>query len=109
MASLFLALQSISDWLLVGIYDFSTDAFSYLVIKMTEGSVAFTIWATSFGWDVAKNVIDSLGLSTAMNLAFSSIDSQSMQIVYYLKLPEVLNTILTGSVTRYVLNFIPFV
>jgi len=107
------------DWLIVPIdffvkwfnetiYQFFVSAFAYLVEQMTLASIKFTIWSSQFAWDIAKTIINDLGVTDALNTAWSSLDGDIISILSFFQIPDVVNILLTAFVTSYTLKFIPF-
>ena len=103
------AITYLAEFVNSGIYELLTNFIAYLIIKFTEFSIAITIFFTTLGWGVAKAIITQLDLSSHLNNTLGYLDSNALQIIYYMKIPEALNVILTGALTRYALTFIPFV
>ncbi len=97
------------EFLTTGIYDLLTDAFAYFVEVSTITMLNSAIVATTFAWDVARVIISDLNLSSFLDSTWASFDSQTLGIIQFFKVPEAINLVLSATVTRYVLNFIPFV
>jgi len=95
-------------WFNETIYEFFVNAFAYLVEQMTLASIKFTIWSSQFAWDIAKNIIDDLGVTDALNSAWSTIPGDTVSILAFFQIPDVINILLTALVTSYTLKFIPF-
>lgn len=90
------------------IYQFFVDAFAYLVEQLTLGSIKFMIWSMQFGWDVAEQIILDLGLNDKLNQAWGLMDNDTISILSFFGIPEVVSILLSAIVTSYVLKFIPF-
>lgn len=97
------------EFLTTGIYNLLTDAFAYYVEVTTVTMLNTAIVATAFAWDVAQVIISDLNLSEFLESTWSNFDSQTIGIIQFFKVPEAFNLILSATVTRYVLNFVPFV
>ncbi len=99
----------IASWLASGIYDTLTNVLGYWLAKLNEAVFLILLYFMQFGWDIFKIAFAQLDLSNQLNSMLSGIESKTLNIVFYMRIPEALNIILTGAITRYVLNFIPFI
>jgi len=95
-------------WFQETIYEFFVSAFAYLVESMTLASIKFTIWSSQFAWDIAKQLINDLGVTDALNSAWSTIPGDTVSVLAFFQIPDVVNILLTAFVTSYTLKFIPF-
>lgn len=59
-------------------------------------------------WDVARDILSDLGISQLIGSMFSHFDSQVLDLMLYFRVPEMINTVITAYVTRYVMSWIPF-
>ena len=72
---------------------------------------AFLAWvqiqkfAIQNAWNVAKAVIETLDISSALESAFTGLDSTVAQFITILKVPEFINLIVQAHVTKAVLGF----
>jgi len=101
-------LRSIGRFFTQDIYQFFVDAFAYMVEQLTLGSIKFTIWSMGFAWDVSKTIIDDLGVSDQLNAAWASLDSETVNVLTFFAIPELIGMLVTAAVTAYTLKFIPF-
>ncbi|MFZ2404289.1 MAG: DUF2523 family protein [Methylobacter sp.] len=92
-----------------GIYDLAVWAFTKIVEMSVLASLNFILWALPFAWDVAKNIIQDIGLSTILNNAWNSLDSTILGYATALRIPDSVNLIISAFFTKFVLRFIPFV
>lgn len=90
------------------IYGFAHEAFAHFVEMSTLGMIEFTIWSVQFSWGVAKVIIIDLGLSNYLDQAWSMMGSDTISILAFFGIPEVVSILLTALITSYVLKFIPF-
>lgn len=97
-------LIDIYEWLTVGIYDFVTQAFAYLVEWMVVSAITTKIFMAKFAWDVAKNILINVGISDLIQSYWSTIPSENMNTFTFFRLPEVVNILLQAHVTRFVLS-----
>lgn len=96
------------DWLFYGIYDFFVEAFAYLVEVLTIWMVKSAIVTTQFAWDVAEQIILDIGVTQALNSAWSTIPGDTASVLAFFAIPDVVNILLSALVTRWVLKFVPF-
>ncbi len=96
------------DFIYTGIYDFLTEWTAYFIIKATIASIDFKLFMIRFAWDTAKQILQQLNISNAINNAFSSLDSNVVMVLSFLHVPETINLILMALVTKFVLRFLGF-
>ena len=87
------------------IYQFVTEVFGQFVIWATVGLIKFKIMMLVFAWDVAQQIMAELNLSSYINAAFASLDSDLFGFICFFHIPEFVNIVVSALVTRYVLNF----
>ena len=107
MDAFFNFFTEIHDWLTSGIYDFAVSAMAYFIEKATLAYLAFLNAAIPFAWNVAEKILNDLNVSAQINAAWAEFPSMSRAVMTALKIPEVLNTLLTGFATKFVIRFIP--
>jgi hypothetical protein len=69
-------------------------------------SVAGSLQAITFSWDVASEILSSLNLSSILQSAFSQLDFNVVSVISFFRIPEAINLILSAHVTRQVMTFI---
>jgi hypothetical protein len=97
--------NKILDFIQSGLYEFVTAAFGQFIIYTTIALIKFKLYMMVFAWDVAQQILAQLNITQQLNSAWAGIDSKSMQLVSFFRLPDALNIVLTARVTRYVLDF----
>lgn len=97
----------IQDWLNSGIYGLLTDFAAYFIKQAVLSYLALLNFAIPFAWGIAKSIIADLNLSALINSAWDDLPSSSQAIATAFKIPEVINTAVTGFVTKFVLRFVP--
>jgi hypothetical protein len=100
--------QFIYDFFAEGIYDFAVWAFAKFIEYSTKAFLEFAIWSLPFAWNTAKQIIIDLDLSSMINSAWSQLGSNTQGLATMLRIPECVNVLLSGAVTKYVLRFVPF-
>lgn len=101
-------IQRLIEWLYMGIYDFIVETFALFVEYVTIIMIKFTIWASSFAWDVASTILENIGASQALTSAWNLLPEQTVQTLYFFNVPQGMYMILTTAISKYVLRFIPF-
>jgi hypothetical protein len=101
-------INAILQWLYEGIYQFFVETFAYFVEVATLGMIKFAITTTNFAWDVAKEIIIDIGVTDALNSAWSTLPGDTASTLSFFAIPDVINILLAALVTRWVLTFIPF-
>ena len=94
------------DWRKSGIYTFATEFFAEFVQYSIIATIEFKIFAMTFAWDTARALLENLSITTQLQIAWSSIDSKVLNVLTALKIPDALNIVLSGSVTKFILRFI---
>ena len=90
--------------LLSSLYDLLVSITAYLIIGAMKTSIVMIM----FSWDVAKQILIDLNVSQTIAASWNQLDPSTRAVFVYLRIPEVLNIILTARVTRFVLSYIPF-
>jgi uncharacterized protein DUF2523 len=101
-------INEIIDFLYDDIYDFFVESFAYLVEQITLGSIKFTVWSIGFAWDIAEQIIVDIGLSSAMDSAWSALPGDMVSTLAFFGIPTGISMLLNSFITRYTLRFIPF-
>jgi len=97
--------QFLSD----GLYNFTVWAFTHLIEMVEIAILNFTIWAIPFAWDVAKNLITDLGLSSLISSAWMNVNPTVMGFLRACRVPDCVNLLISALFTKYVLRYILFV
>ncbi len=87
-----------------GLYDFADSLLVQLGSWYVIWSFQMQLIAINFAWDVAKAVIENIGLSDLINQAWGNIDSSIMGYLVQFRIVDGLNVLLNAYVTRYVLS-----
>lgn len=95
------------NWFQVTIYDYSVEAFAYMVKQMTLASIGFMVWAIGFAWEVAEQIIQDLGVTDALNSAWSTIPGDTVSVLTFFQIPQMVSILVTAFITAYVMKFIP--
>jgi len=102
-------INRILDWLFSGIYDFIVETFAYLIEVGTLWFIKLSLAMSAFAWDIAEQIIQNVGLSDALNSAWSTIPGDTASVLAFFGIPTVVNVILNSLVAKYVMKFLPLV
>lgn len=97
----------ITDWLNSGVYGLLTDFAAYLIKQAVLAYLALLNFAIPFAWGIAKSILQDLNLSALINAAWDDLPTMSQAVATSFKVPEIINTAITGFVTKFVMRFIP--
>lgn len=97
----------IHEWINSGVYDFFTEFAAFLIEMATLSYLKFLNFVIPFAWGIAKEIIEDLNISSMINSAWGDLPDMSRAVLTAMKIPEVINTVISGAVTKYVLKFIP--
>lgn len=65
------------------------------------------LYMLEISYEIATALIDTIGLSDAINAAWSNIPVTARAVLTYLKIPEGINMIISAFVTRFILGLMP--
>ncbi len=97
----------IKEWINSGVYDFFTNFVAFLIEMATLSYLKFLNFVIPFAWGIAQEIIKDLNISSMLNQAWGSLPDMSRAVLTAMKIPEVVNLVISGAVTKYVLKFIP--
>ena len=101
-------LQSISDFFTTGIYEWFMSAVAYVMESALIWYFEMKVSTITYAWDIAKNVLQALHLSTQLQGAFSALPASVSSGLAFFWVPEAVNMMLSAGVTRLVLRYLPF-
>lgn len=100
--------QAILDFFYNDIYSFVTKAYAEFIKAEMIAEFKFKIAVMSFAWDVAKELLASLQISSFINQAWGSLDSRALQLLTFFRVPEGLNLLISSATTKFVFKFMGF-
>lgn len=100
--------QSFEDFIKTGVYDLIVKFTAWAVKWLVVASIKAKIAAIAFSWDVAQEILTSLNVSAYLSGMWSSMDSRLIGMLAYLRIPEVINIMLSAFATRFVFRFLGF-
>lgn len=98
------AVQQVLDWLNADQYSFWQEWLAYYVKWVVYAKIQFILWVVPYAWGVASAVLDQLNVSHLLNEAWGNMDSYALGWFTYLRVPDALNIIINGYVTRMVMR-----
>ncbi|MEN9481583.1 MAG: hypothetical protein RLZZ298_2978 [Pseudomonadota bacterium] len=101
-------LQSIADFFTTGIYAWFMSAIAYVMESALVWYFELKISTLTFAWNIAKNVLTALHLSTQLQTSMSSLPPSVASGIAFFRVPEAINMIMSAGVTRLVLRYMPF-
>lgn len=100
--------QDINDFFSVGIYHLLTQFTAWFIRWYMVGMWTAKLALLTFSWDVAQELISSLNLSVMLQTAWSSLESRTLSMLVFFRVPEAVNIILSAAVTKFVFRFLGF-
>lgn len=98
--------NDVSDFMHNGIFGFFIKLFSKLVVWIALAIIKFKIIVITFAWTVAQSIMDELKLSEHLTQAWAALDSKTLSLITYLRIPEAINILLSAKLTRFIINFL---
>lgn len=102
-------IQSVWDWLYVGIYDFVKSAFVLLTKMAINAYFTAIIFSAEVGYEVFSSYMSDIGISQVVQSNYSSLDSKLRSALSFFGIPEAFNIIISAIGTRFAMRFIPFI
>lgn len=103
---LFDLVQTITDFLKNGIYQFFVDLFAYILVWWHKLKLQSLIFMVQISWDIASQIMQDLNITGFLNNMYTHIDNQILNVMLYFRIPEALNTIINAYLTRYIFRFL---
>lgn len=87
-----------------GFYEWLTHFFAWVIEWYTIAKLKFMAFMIKFSWDIASNILANIGISDALNAAWGSMNSETLNFITFFRIPEGINLILQAGVTKFVLR-----
>ena len=100
--------QTVSDFLTTGIYTYTVKAFAFLVKWLTVAFWTIKLMVLNFSYDVAQELILSLNLSETLDFAWGALESRTLSMLTFFRVPEAVNMVLSASITKFVFRMMGF-
>ena len=97
---------AVYDFITVGIYDYTTEALDFMVIKLEVAFYSIKELLISFGWSIISEVLTTFDVSGTIQEGFNSVPSDIQNTLYFFRMPEVITNLLAGVIGRFVLRLI---
>lgn len=98
------AFNAVTTFMNEDVYNFFADMFASLVQVYLLAVIESKLFFIQFSWDIAKNLMTNLGLSSLINSSWSSLDSTLLNYLTFFRIPEAINVLLQASITRFILG-----
>lgn len=89
-----------------GIYDFVTEAFAWIIIKVMIFKIESQLFLMVYAWDVAKEILIQLNISQEIKSALSALPTQTVEHLNFFNIINGINLIINAFMTRFVMRFI---
>ncbi|MDP1771751.1 MAG: DUF2523 family protein [Methylobacter sp.] len=100
--------QQVSDFIGGGAYALLTKFVAYFIRWFMVHYFQAKLAALVFSYDVAQQLMASLNVSAYLNTAWASLESRTLSMLVFFRIPDALNIILSASVTKFVFKFLGF-
>lgn len=100
--------QTVSDFITTGIYDLLVKFTAWFIQWSVVGYWKIKLAAIEFSWDVASEIITTLNISSYINSAWSSLNSQVLSMFVFFRIPEAVNIVVSAGVSKFVMRFLGF-
>lgn len=98
--------QQVADFIAFGAYDLLTKFTAWFIKWYMVAWWHAKLAALTFSWSVAQELITSLHLSEYLNAAWGSLESRTLSLLVFFKVPDAVNIILSAAVTKFVFRFL---
>lgn len=78
-----------------------------IIIWLLIAYLEAKLYMLEIAYEIASSLISSVGISDAINSAWTNIPVTARAVLTYLKIPEGINIIISAAVTRFVLGLLP--
>ncbi|MFM8331004.1 MAG: DUF2523 family protein [Candidatus Methylumidiphilus sp.] len=108
MDKIITVLDELNKFIHSGIYDFATALYAKYVIWYTIASLEAKIHLVAFFWGVASQVLQQLDISSHIQNAWASLDSNTVKFLTFFRVPEIISIILHARLTRYIMSMMGY-
>ena len=98
--------NEILTWISSGIYDFATETFASIIIKVMIFKVESQLFLMGYAWDVAKEILAQLNIIQEIKSALSALPTQTVEHLNFFNIINGINLIINAFMTRFVMRFI---
>lgn len=87
--------------------DKSDSYWERIIIWLLIAYLNAKLYMLEIAYQISSSLITSIGISDAINAAWTNVPSSARAVLAYLKIPEAINMIISSVITRFVLSFMP--
>ncbi len=99
-------LTEILTFITSGIYDFTIEAYSWIIIKVTTFKISHYLFLLQFASDIAKDILIQLNISEEIKSALTALPTQTVEQLNFFNIINGINLIINAFVTRFVMRFL---
>ena len=90
-----------------GMPDASDSYWERIVMWVIITYLEAKLYMLEISYEIAGSIIQSIGLSAAINSAWSNVPGDVFSVLAYLKIPEAINMLISAFITRFVMDLMP--
>ncbi|MDO9140283.1 MAG: DUF2523 family protein, partial [Methylobacter sp.] len=98
--------QEIHDFFTIDLYILLTQFSSFFIQWLILGYWTLKVKLLFFAWDVAQQLIADLNISVYVNFAWSHLESRTLSMLTFFRVPEAVNILISAGITKYIMRFI---
>ena len=87
--------------------DKSDSYWERIVVWLLIAYLEAKLYMLEIAYEIASALISAVGISDAINNAWSSVPTDARAVLTYLKIPEGINMIISAYITRFILGLMP--
>lgn len=87
--------------------DKSDSYWERIIIWLLIAYLEAKLYMLEIAYEIASALISAVGISDAINAAWTNVPVTARAVLTYLKIPEAINMIISAVITRFVLSFMP--
>lgn len=87
--------------------DKSDSYWERIIVWLLIAYLEAKLYMLEIAYEIASALITAVGISDAINSAWTNVPVTARAVLTYLKIPEAINMIISAVITRFVLGFMP--
>lgn len=104
---MFIDLAELIHWFFTeGILEYADSVLVSMGAHVFVWYLKFKLYSLQLAIAIASEVITSIGITGAIELAFNSLDSKTLQIAGFFKIPQFIEIIVSAWFTRMILGLV---
>lgn len=88
----------------VGLPDLINEALVYLGKLWVYGALKAKLFFISLSIDIAQSIMVDLSIGAQIESSFNALDSKAIQVANFFRIPDFIQIVFTGAMTRFVLS-----